>query len=182
MLLMKNSLKILLLSALAYGCSVPEHPVEDELYNCLVQEYQSKGINLPVVLDSLENHYIRNGILQDKSGHSKLAFYKQIAHSGEVPVMTQYPLADSVGKIKFFQQEMEACIHNKGFDSLTLKRSTYFQLMEDFKTIREVNPKNAAASHVNCLTATDFEHPYFRAHMLITFTRIYERPGAFIRR
>lgn len=179
---MTNILKILLLSILAYGCNANDNPVEDELYNCLVQEYKSKGVDIATFLDSMENHYIRKGILKDNSGKSKFDFYKQIANSGEVPIMDQYDIADSVAKIDFFQKEIESCLNGKDFDSITLTNSPYSRLMEDFKTVKEINPKNAAICHVNVLSASDFEHPYFRAHMLITYARIYEQPRAFIRK
>ncbi len=177
---MKNIIKILLLSILAYGCSASENPVENELYECLIKEYKSKGIDIAALLDSMENHCIKNGILRDNSGESKLEFYKKIANTGEVPIMEVYEIADSIAQIKFFQQEIESCLNNKDFDSLTLSNSSYSRLMSSFKTVKEVNPKNAAICHVNVLTSKDYEHPYYRAHMLITFARIYERPRAFI--
>jgi hypothetical protein len=178
---MKRTLKTLFLVIFAYGCNASNNTVEDKLFDCLVAEYKNQGIDILPLLDSLENYYINNGILNDKSGQAKLDFYKKIALDGKVPTMASYNIADSVGQIKFFQAEIDKCISTNGIDSLTLKKSNYYKLMEEFKSMNEVNPKNAAVSHTRILTSSDFEHPYYRAHMLITFTRIYERERAFIR-
>jgi|SRR5690554_1248147 len=179
---MKSTLKILFVIIFAYGCNAHNRPVEDKLFDCLVDAYKNQGVDILPLLDSLENHYIKNGILKDKSGQAKLDYYKKIAVDGKVPSMDYYSVADSVEHVKFFQTEIDNCISSNGIDSVTLKKSSYYRLMEDFKTMNEVNPKNAAISHTNILTSSDFEHPYYRAHMLITFTRIYERERAFIRK
>lgn len=177
---MKGTLKILIAILVASGCSASENPVEDSLFSCLIEEYKTNGIDLYPLLDSLENHYISIGILNDKSGQAKMDFYRKIATTGEVPKMKPYDIADSVAQIRFFQEEIENCLKTNGVDSTSIRKSKYHQLMEDFKLMNEVNPKNAATSHTRILTSSDFEHPYFRAHMLISFTRIYERESAFI--
>lgn len=179
---MKNTVRILFVLIFAYGCNASNNPLEDKLFDCLVEEYKNQGIDIIPLLDSLENYYINQGVLNDKSGQAKLDFYKKIALEGKVPIMAFYSIADSVGQIKFFQTEIDKCISSNGIDSLTLKKSNYYRLMEDFKSMNEVNPKNAAISHTRILASSDFEHPYYRAHMLITFTRIYERERAFIRK
>ncbi len=177
---MKNILKILLLSILTYGCSGSEYQVEDELYNCLIQKYESNGIDITVFLDSLENHFIKNRILKDNSGASKLEFYKKLANGGELTIMEEYEITDSIARIKFAEQEIESCIKNKGFDSSTLNSSVYYRLKAEFKTVKEINLRNAAMCHVNVLTARDLEHPYFRAHMLSSYILLLERQGRFI--
>lgn len=179
--IMKSTIKILVVIIFAFGCTAANWPVEDKLYSCLIEEYKSQGIDLIPLLDSLENHYIKVGILQDHSGQAKFDFYKKIAASGEVPTMVRYQIADSVAKVKFFQNEINSCIESNGIDSLTLEKSKYYKLMEEYKTMSESSPKNAAICHTRVLTACDFEHPYFRAHMLTTATRILDRPSAFIR-
>jgi hypothetical protein len=171
---MKSTFNIFFVFIFVFGCSTSDHSVEDNLYNCLIDEYKSKGIDLVPLLDSLENHYINLGILDDKSGQAKLEFYKKIAATGEVPKMNTYSIADRVAKIKFFQDEIESCLLTNSIDSITLSKSKYHQLMEASKVMEEINPKNAAIAHTRVLTGSDFEHPYFRAHMLISYTRIYE--------
>lgn len=168
------------MSILTYGCSGSEYQVEDELYNCLMQKYERKGIDITVFLDSLESHFIKNGILKDNSGASKLEFYKNLANGGEVPIMEEYEISDSVARIKFAEQEIESCIKNKGFDSSTLNSSVYYRLKAEFKTVKEMNLRDAAMCHVNVLTARDFEHPFFRARMLSSYILIIESQGRFI--
>lgn len=157
--IMKSTLKILFVIIFAYGCNAHNRPVEDKLFDCLVDAYKNQGINILPLLDSLENHYIKNGILKDKSGQAKLDYYKKIAVDGKVPTMGYYSVADSVEHVKFFQTEIDNCISSNGIDSVTLKKSSYYRLMEDFKTMNAVTPKNAAISHTNILTSSDFEHP-----------------------
>ena len=179
---MKSTLKILFAIILAYGCNASDRPVEDKLFDCLVDAYDNQGIDILPLLDSLENHYIKNGILIDNSGQAKLDYYKKIAADGKVPTMNYYKIADSIGRVKIIQTEIDNCIAANGINSITLKESSYHKLMEEFKSMNENNPKNSAISHTNILTSSDFEHPYYRAHMLLTFTRIYDRERAFIRK
>lgn len=167
------------MSILATSCSGPEYQVEDELYTCLEQKYERNGIDIAVFLDSLENHFIENGILKDKSGAAKLEFYKKIANGGELPIMKEFEITDSIARITFSEQEIESCLKNKGFDSTTLNASVYFRLKAAFKTVKNLNLKNAAMCHVKVLSARDLEHPFFRSHMLSSYILLIERQGRF---
>lgn len=167
------------MTILATSCSGPEYQVEDELYTCLEQKYEQNGIDIAVFLDSLENLFIENGILKDKSGEAKLEFYKKIANGGEIPIMKESEFTDSITRITFSEQAFESCLKNKGFDSSTLNASVYFRLKAEFKTVKNLSLKNAAMCHVNVLTAKDFEHPFFRSHMLSSYIVLIERQGRF---
>lgn len=178
---MRIALKILLFALLVSSCKASDHPVEDKLYTCLVQQYDAQGIDIVTVLDSLENHYIQEGILASASGKAKLKYYERIANSGEVPSMLEYALADRIAQLNISQNDIESCLMDNGVDSLALTKSKYHQLKQANEKVVEVNPKNVAICHTDILNENDFKHPYYRAHMLITYTRIYGRPNAYTR-
>lgn len=174
-------LLLLLTIASAYGCLDSKYTVEDELYSCLEAEYYKQGIDVEPLIDSLENYYISQDVLIDKTGKSKFDFYKEISETGKVPTMEWHKLTDSVGQIMYFENQMNACLNRSAIDSTAINNSVYSELMNNFHSIKEVNPQNAAKAHIEVLTPVDFEHPYYRAHMIISFTRVFDREKAYIR-
>jgi hypothetical protein len=163
------------------GFSESNYKVEDQIYSCLVAEYHKHGVDVEPLLDSLELYYISQGILKSNTGKSKFDFYKEISETGKAPTMKWHKLADSVGQIMYFDQQINQCLRENNIDSTDFNESKYLVLMKSFHTIQDVNLKNAAKAHIEVLTSKDFEHPYYRAHMIISFTRIYEREASFLR-
>jgi len=169
-----KSVLIILILFIVYGCDSSSYPVEDELYKCLVIEYRNLGIDINAVHDSLENHYIKEGILNSKSGKDKLLFYQQIESTGDIPQMGTYLLADSLDKVSIPYMALESCIMNSGVDSLLLKKSKYYKLRQEFKLTTEVNSKKFAQCHTSVLNKHDFEHPYYRGLMLTAYAGMYD--------
>lgn len=165
----------------AIGCTDSNYKVEDQIYSCLVTEYHKHGVDVEPLIDSLEHYYISQGVLIDNTGKSKFEFYKKISETGKVPTMKWHKFADSVGQIMYFEPQMNECLRNNNIDSVEVKNSKYSELMKAFHSVEKVNPQNASKAHIEVLTPKDFEHPYYRAHMIISFTRIYEREQSYLR-
>src|SRR5690554_5823739 len=163
------------------GFTESNYKVEDQIYSCLVAEYHKQGVDVEPLLDSLELYYITQGVLTDNTGKSKFNFYKKISEAGKAPTMKWHKLADSVGQIMYFDQQINQCLSENNIDSTDINESKYSDLLKSFHTIQEVNLKNAAKAHIEVLTPKDFEHPYYRAHMIISFTRIYEPETSFLK-
>lgn len=179
---MQNSFSFVIAFLFFQSCVSSNAPVEDALFQCLVDEYAAQGVIIEPVLDRLENYYVLHEVLNSTNALSKIEYYEGIAKSGEVPTMEPYALADSIAQINISIFDIEACIMKSGIDSLLLKESKYYKLSEAAQKTGGLTPSLAAKIHTDVLDVNDFSHPYYRAHMLLTYTRIYDRPSAFIRK
>lgn len=178
---MQNSFTLIFSLILFQSCNKLDTPVEDALFECLVAEYKSQGITIEPILDSLENYYVKHDVLSSKTPLAKVEYYEGIAKSDEVPSMEPCHIADSIAQINISMHDIETCIMNSGIDSLSLMGSKYYKMSEAAKKTGGLTPSLAAKIHIDVLNENDFKHPYYRAHMLLTYTRIYDRPSAFIR-
>lgn len=170
---------------LIISCTVSDNSisVEDKLYQCILNEYSDKGVDIEPMIDSLEVYCISQGVLKDHSGKAKFDYYRLIAEGNEIPSMWRNELTDSIGKMQLSIANVEACLYDKsGLDSLTIETSKYYKLRSELEKIKEVNVQNVAKVYINTLAPSDFDHPYFRATMLITYVRIFDQPSAYIRK
>lgn len=178
--MIKITLPILFVFSIIRFSYAQEKSVEDALYKCLVSHYDNVGLHIEALLDSLEIHYVSEGILQDKSGKAKFAFYESIAENGELPTIYNYSIANKVSVVEFLPADINQCLRSNNVTSTTLKESKFYNLIEAYKTEEEITPQSAAKSQIKILSPEDFEHPYYRAHFLLTLAKIQATEDEFI--
>lgn len=180
-----KKISLFLACILMVCCQTSDKPisVEDKLYQCILNEYTDKGVDIETMIDSLEVYCIAQGVLRDESGKAKFDYYKRIAEGNEIPSMWRTELTDSIGKMQLSIADVEACLYdNSGLDSLKIKKSKYYKLRSELEKIKEVKVQNVAKVYINTLAPADFDHPYFRVTMLITYVRIFDQPSAYNRK
>lgn len=166
------------------ACGKNEYDIEDSLYDCLLVETSSFGLDLEKDLDSLESNLIDKGILTTASGQSKIDFYTKIAETGEVPTFETSDLIQRIRKSTMDMTRLKACIFEQDkIDSTTYFKSHFYrkhQQVQGELIDQEMNPTNAALAIIKHFSPEDFENKFYRAHMLISFTNIMDRPRAYI--
>jgi hypothetical protein len=168
-----------------FGCDASEKPIEDELYTCLVQHYADNEVDLPVYLDSLEDYLIREGILTSKSGEGKIEYYRKIIESGQFHYAPQTDFMIILADSYIVNGELVKCLKTKPtFDSLVYYTSEFHltsqKITEHVTSSGAVNPANVSKAIVANLSANDMDHPFYRAHMLISFVMANDRKKAYI--
>ncbi len=186
---MKRAIQALLFGLIIFcslsSCGQSFDP-EDRVFSCMSERFADQGVQLEPTLDSLEQHYIDQGILKDNSGQAKLDFYQNIIDEGEVPGIEYSEVMRRVIQSYPKNDILLACTEPNGdIDSTELYNSAFYQLIEkihsDFQKSGTVSPVTAAQAFVNNLTAEDFERKFFRAHMLLTYTMVADRDRAYMR-
>lgn len=169
------------------SCNTNDRSIEDQLYQCMLDHYESHNIDLETSLDSLEDYLISNGILASKGGSGKIEYYKEIARNGAVPSSSRTKLMRTLSLSYIGQEKLVNCLRDHpSFDSLSYHQSSFSLTSEKItnhvKEQGSVNPKTVSTAFVEHLTAADFDHPFYRAHMLTTFVMTSDRDKAYIRK
>jgi len=182
-----NSKMPFLLFILAFvGCQTNDRQVEDVLYQCLEQHYAENNIDLATSLDSLEDYLIAEDLLQTKDGQSKIIFYKQVVEDGKFPRVHETDLMKTLRTAYIPPESLLQCLKSKPtYDSLQYSKSTFVRKTQSI----ERDAVSQEATHVvlvskamlKHLTKNDFEHPFYRAQMLISFVMANQGDKAYIK-
>ncbi len=186
-LIMKNILKAISISFVLLSCNAQEVTIEDNLYSCMVNHYKENKIDLPASLDTLENYLIEKNVLQSKDAKSKIKFYEVIIETGEIPgieitrlmekLRESYPIMDSLKKCVFTTSNLDSAEYIKTKFYLTSQK-----IRSEFNETHTVSPVSVSKAMLLYLTVNDFDQPYYRAQMLLSYVMVAERDKAFTRK
>lgn len=183
---MKKFLTCISVTLLLLSCSSPENSIENQLYSCIEGHYADQNIELSSALDSLEKYLVSKKILKSKNGDAKIEYYETIVKTGEVPGIERTALMERIADNYYsFESALNCLFGKKDFDSVEYYESKFYLVNENMKNAvtkyGEVSPVTASKAILSNLSSDDFERPFYRAHMLISYVMIADRDEAFIR-
>lgn len=171
-------IRIVLVLALFIGaCSSDKYSIEDEIYTCMVAKFDARNIDLDYYLNAIETNLVDQQILKDKSGTSKIEFFKEFAQK-EGRMNIDYT-ADMDSILQFIN------LHNLTYELTCLGEGgilvkgdssdyVYFQKVKQLHKVNSSLIKNGQFTVVQIAegiskvyTAEDYNHPLYRARMLL---------------
>ena len=172
---MKKALHILVIVTLLASCS-REYGVEDELYLCLTKEFSKHSLDLKKTMDTLEILYISEGLIDSRIGADYRQYYQTNIDTGMVLILQDAYLNDIATRLELSQSKLDSCILNK-FDKETYDSSKFGRISNMIDsmvtTTGQIASSTVATAHLNILSAKDFEHPYYRASVLLSLQFLY---------
>lgn len=175
------------ITILFFACSEKhEATIEEELYDALEQSFHEEGKSLSSVLDKIETAYIDQGILNDKSGQSKLGFYEQISISGKLPKLEDQSVYQEIElSLSLWKEMHEREKQLMKEDSLTFVNSQYYSLFQGIhKRLEMGNLDNiviVADEFISEIDQDEFEQPFYRAYMLLSTSLLLNNETAYIK-
>ena len=170
------------------ACSIEvNRDVEDQLYTCLKGKYKQKGVNLEKELNRLENHLIKYKILENASGEAKIKYYKQIIKEGQIPPLQNIRVLKQLMKVPFSASILSSCQKRAGKkDSAAFAKSRFYKINQNIQMNIAAHggafsTGTVAKAMIKELTAEDFEHPYYRALMLLLVVQTADRNTTYMR-
>ena len=173
---MKHRLLIFGLILFVNGCAQNDYQVEDFLYNCLNDKFESENINLKSEILDFEKYLIDNKYLKDNSGQDYVDFFTQIKKLNDIPAEIEPDRFERLSKIPMSEYYSASCIDKlTQFDSTVIRNSKYMELQIALKNQDYSNgfePSIIAKGILESLTPKDFEHQYYKtiSLLMIVFT------------
>ena len=153
-----------------------EYNVEDELYVCLESRFSDSSLNLEKILDTLELLYVKDGILKSTSGEDYRQYYQTNIDTGMVLFLRNDYILELSPKISIRMNELDSCVLQK-IDLESFNKSKYAKISEDIekstKETGQISGSSVAKAHLKYLSPIDFEHPYYRANILLSLHSLY---------
>ena len=150
------------------------------------ERYSTGKISLDQILDSLENQMIEEGILSGKDGRSKISYYEKIVETGIVPSFENFAIVERLVVPAMYLEITMNCIDSlKLADPDSFNSSTYSELSDRlnnrFSAAGDISPATVSKEIIDVLNDADFDHPFYRAYMLLTSAITMEKDTAYIR-
>ena len=169
---MKRLLTILLTTQIFYSCGQHTNQVETILLDCLMESYQSEGVDIKKQLDEFESYLIENGSLASSSGQAYFDFYNKIVELNDLPAITNSEQFEELYKLHPDQYYSLNCLTRiTELDSNEIKASKFNDLtlaMQNLKTRTNISPSIVAKEITSVLGPSDFDNPYYRSIALLT--------------
>lgn len=184
---MKTFFIYFLLLIITCGCNSHDETIETQLFSCIEAHYADQNIELASALDSLENYFVSKKILSSTDGEAKIKFYEAIVKTGEVPGIERTALMERIADNYYsFESALNCLFGKKDFDSVEYYESKFYLVQEKMKNemtkYGELSLATASKAILSNLSSEDFERPFYRAHMLISYVMTADRESAFVRK
>ena len=174
----KSVRKTLLLIALAFlitSCS-SEYEVEDELYLCLDSEFSKQSLDLEKTLDSLEILCINEGILHSNSPSDYRQYYQTNIDQGMLLFLPAEYLKNVRNKLDLNQEKLVNHVVSK-LDLAAYEESKFGRISNLIDSMvvatGQITSGTVAKAHLQVLSERDFEHPFYRANILLSLQGLY---------
>lgn len=166
---------LVLVSLITASCT-SQYAVEDALYNCIDQEFTNKALNLEDELDTLEILFLDEGLLASASPADYRNYYQGNINQGMLRALENPHLRTIVNQIGINYNQLESCALRK-IDADTYNQSKFGQISNMIDTMTQstgqITSGTVATAHLKVLTADDFEHPFYRANVLLSLQNLY---------
>ncbi|MDG1334177.1 MAG: hypothetical protein P8P74_17725 [Crocinitomicaceae bacterium] len=174
---MKISVLFFILSAILFSCS-GEYAVEDELYSYLENEFAKSSRNLEGELDTLEVLFLDEGLLQSASPEDYRNYYQNNIDQGQLIPLQNPHLRTIYGEVELSLDLLERAALRK-YDGETYDQSKFAKISHMIDTMPrssgQISSGTVAKAHLHFLSADDFEHPFYRANILLSLQGLYFR-------
>jgi len=166
---------VLILSLVS--CTNP-HEVEDALYSHIENQFSNNSLDLESTLDSLELIFLNEGLIDSPSPKEYRNYYQQNIDEGELRSPQSEDARKWISQVSFTYQELETVALRK-VDGETYDESKFGRIAQQIeKETRETGQITfitVAKAHLDILSVDDFEHPFYRANILLSLQRVYFR-------
>ena len=153
-----------------------KYSVEDELYKQIDDRFTKHSINLTLTLDSLEILYLNEGLLKSKKAKDYRDYYQTNMNVGELRQLQNDYLKKILSRVQLDQDELETSL-KATFDGATFTSSKYGKISLRIDSLvqatGQITSSSVASSHLHYLSEKDFEHPYYRANILLSLQWLY---------
>ena len=174
---MKTFLYIFLLSFLFTSCN-SKYQVEDKLYIFLEEEFSKESMDLAKVLDTLEVLYINEGLILSSSGSDYRQYYQTNIDIGILRGLRDKYLKKTNLKVKISYAKFDSCARNN-FSREAYENSKFAKISKtidnEVKKTGQIASSTVAIPHLKFLSNDDFNHPFYRANILLSLQHMYYR-------
>jgi len=153
------------------------------LFDCLVENFKDKGINIKYELNELENYLIKNKLIESSSGEAYFNFYKKVEESNDFPVILDKERFSKISNVNLQKSYSNDCLE-KIFElnPEEIKTSKFYKLYlinQGTNIDSELSLSNIAKNITSILTPKDLETPYYRASLLLSIIHISQLESGF---
>lgn len=171
----KNRLLILIIGISFVGCGTAgdKYKFEDEMIQCVKDEFNVIGFDIVREFDSFEKYLIKTSVLKDASGRSYYEFYDGLIKTNDIPLDGNYKV-DSVviDNYHLLKECYQSQRKNKSKEYLQSK-SSKLQLVMDSLMKSNINDVSLVAKAViSVLDSGDFNNEFYKVFMLQSMYRI----------
>ena len=171
---MKSLIYLGILNFVFISCA-GQYAVEDELYAYMEQEFASNSLSLPEELDSLESLFLNEGIIESISPEDYRNYYQKNINQGRFRELSvPYRVNNDLSEMSFDKLRSYAL---KKFGGETYKQSKFGRISNIIDTsvhsTEQITFVTVAQAHLEILSTEDFEHPFYRANVLLSLQWIY---------
>lgn len=150
--------------------------VEDELYAYIASEFSEKSLDIDKVLDSIELLYIEQGLIESYSPADYRQYFQTNIDEGQLLLLHHEYFLNISKKVTVTYPDLERCAL-RIFDGETFDESKFGQLSEmiisESNASGQMTSGTVAKAYLEVLSDEDFEHPFYRANVLLSLQDIY---------
>ncbi len=160
------------------GCKQKyQYTIENKLFDCLIDSYQSQGVDLVYEMQLLENHLIEINYFEDSTGESYFNFWKQLSLDSDYEIMVKEEKFLQLGIVEInssLARINDECLKNE--KQMDIYNSKVNVLQSEFVKldVENVELDQFAQCYINVLTPDDFENQYFKGITLIYISTVCE--------
>jgi hypothetical protein len=170
----KNGIKILFLMVVLelVACqSTCKYEVEDRLFNCYVDYFQEKNIDLNKTIDKTEKILKGHGIIQSISGKEIVKTISLMNEENDIPIMISSNLVDSLTYLR----DINLSLHEELFSgcqisNLSFQNSKLNDLIGVFDELArkvDISSQIFFTEVLKVYDAEDFENKYYQMLFLL---------------
>lgn len=173
---MKKQLLFILFAPLLLASCSNEYEVEDALYEHIENKYAQHSYDLESTLDSLEQFYIEEGLIKSGAPKDLRNYFQQNIDEGQLRYSQSYEARALLGRVPLSYPELEKValrkVNGETFDASKFGLISN-RIEKNVTETGQIASSNVAMPHLNVLSAEDFEHPYYRANVLLFLHTLY---------
>lgn len=185
---MKRALYISVITLLLVSCN-NDFAVEDQLYKCLKEEFAKNSLNLDHTLDTLETLYIKEGLIESNNSSDYRQYYQRNIDSGRILSLKDDYSRKLALRVQWSHLSLDSCAL-KRFDKTEFEKSRYGRITNMIDSLvnatGQISSSTVAKSHLQVLSPQDFNHPFYRANILLSlqfnyFNKYLDQDAAYIK-
>lgn len=161
---------------LILGSCTSEYQVEDELYAYIGSEFSKQSLDLEIVLDSLETMYLEQELIESYSPADYRQYFQTNIDEGQLLSLQSEYFVKISNRIPITYPDLERCAL-RTFDGATFDDSKFGllskQIISETNANGQISSGTVAKAYLDILSDEDFEHPFYRANVLLSLQTIY---------
>jgi len=171
----KQLLFILVTPLLLVSCS-NQYEVEDALYKHIEAKYDLRSYDLENTLDSLEQFYIEEGLIKSGSPKDLRHYFQQNIDEGQLRYAHGDEARALLGRVPLSYPELEKValrkVNGETFDASKFGLISN-RIEKEVHETGQIASSTIAQSYLDALSTKDFEHPFYRASVLLFIHTLY---------